>query len=315
MSEEYVKEQAGITEEISKKKTAPGSKTRTRTIIKKAKGVSTGQDGTPKVTEFEHKTSIIEKVDEATPDEPTIDNRKVKLTRFLELPRWRIHPVLVRSYNVGRSDSLRFNWMYLDANPGVSEVDRTVVFARNPPFADQLDIARNGMRLYNATVNCSPQDAIDSTPSDWMYILSDIVFGQHLTLTGSLETYGIQAPIVPGDNIEFDDAVFHIESLRHSFAISPDGKKTFTTSISLTHGVRAQQMDGNDLSMYTGIKEEDLGGFDSAIGTDTEGFFSERHNTLPGNIEEEEERDRAEARLKDAQAKLGQRKQGRTEKL
>lgn len=237
----------------------------------------------------------------------------VELTRMLELPRWRIHPVLIRSYNVGRSDSVRFNFMHIDADTSAASPNRTSTFVRNQPVQDQLDIMRNGFRPYMSSVSCAPADIVNRAPTDWMYILSDILFGQHLSLTGNMELYGIQAPIVPGDNIEFDDSVFHIEAVRHSFSISADGRKTFTTSLNLTHGVRAQQLSDNDLSMYTGIKQEDLGAYDPATSYESDGGEDsfERKSLLPGNIETEEEEERSRQALKQAL----QPPKGRTEKL
>lgn len=238
-------------------------------------------------------TSKRSKKKQEPPTQPLVAKprvRNVTLTRMLELPRWKIHPVLVRAYNVGRSDTMRLNFLYTDADSGVANPNRTGTFVRNQPFSDELDIARNGFRPYFASVNCSPKDVANHDPTTWMYILSDILFGQHLTLTGSIELYGIQAPIVPGDNIEFDDAIFHIESVGHSFSISGSGNKTFSTSLTLTHGVRAEQMKGDDLSMYTGIKKEDLEKYDAATTEEVSGEWDslQRRSTIPGNIEFED---------------------------
>lgn len=183
--------------------------------------------------------------------------RHLNLTRFVELPRWKIHPVLIKAVDLGRSDVMRFNYVHIYPETGLQNQNRTGYIVRDPPFADDLDILRSGMRPYMATVNCSPQDAEMRKAGDWMYIVSDIVMGQHLTLTGTMATYGIQSPICPGDNIEFDEHIFHIEAVAHSFSAA-NGTKTFSTTLALSHGQKHDQLQGNDFSLYSGTSPEDL---------------------------------------------------------
>jgi hypothetical protein len=87
------------------------------------------------------------------------------------------------------------------------------------------------------TVNCSFADLIHG-PREWMSIISDFLMGQQFTLNGSCAMQGIVSPICPGDNFEFMDSVYHIESVTHNCSVSGDGKKTFVTSLSLSHGIR-----------------------------------------------------------------------------
>jgi hypothetical protein len=58
-------------------------------------------------------------------------------------------------------------------------------------------------------------------------------------LNGTCSTVGIAAPIVPGDNLEYDGVVYHIESVSHSCSVSPNGVRHFITQLSLTHGCNA----------------------------------------------------------------------------
>lgn len=185
--------------------------------------------------------------------------RTLALTRFTELPRWQIHPLLIKSIDLGRSDALRFNFVHVYGETGLPTQDRTGYIVRDPPIADDMDIIRSGLRPYMTTVNCSTQDAQMRKAGDWMYILSDILMGQHLTLTGTVETVGIQSPICPGDNVEVDDHILHIEAVVHSFNIAPgSGIKTFVTSLSLSHGLKAEQSTGGDFALYSGTSSNDL---------------------------------------------------------
>lgn len=199
------------------------------------------------------------KVDDQAVVNQVSQPRELALTRFTELPRWQIHPLLIKSIDLGRSDALRFNFVHVYGETGLQAQDRTAYIVRDPPIADDMDIIRSGLRPYMATVNCSPQDATMRKAGDWMYILSDILMGQHLTLTGTVETVGIQSPICPGDNVEVDGHILHIEAVVHSFNIAPgSGIKTFVTSLSLSHGLKAEQSTGGDFALYSGTSSSDL---------------------------------------------------------
>lgn len=193
---------------------------------------------------------------------------ELKVTRFLELPRWGIDEVLVQDVDIGRSDSVRFNFVHVYGD----SVDHSQPFAaqvvRNPPIRDDLDIARSGLRSHMQTVPCAPADTRNGSPAKWMEIVADILMGQQLTLTGVMTTYGIQAPICPGDNVEWDGVVFHIESVTHTCSIGGDGKKVFRTTLALSHGVRSDP-GTTDTSIYAGISTDDQQGFDPGLTKDS----------------------------------------------
>lgn len=211
-----------------------------------------------------------------TGDEPTVfteDTRNsvnVEQTLFSELPRWRIHPVFIRNFDLGRADALRFNFIDIRGESGgrTGTNTETGQFVRNPPIADDLDIARSGLRPYMRSVPCAPADIVNGGPGAWMYLLSDFLMGQHLMLTGQLETEGIQQPIAIGDNIELDDTILHIEAISHMFSVDSMGHKMFRTTMNLTHGMSAQQLTGDDNSLYSGISPNQLTRFEPAISTD-----------------------------------------------
>lgn len=162
-------------------------------------------------------------------------------TSYWELPRWHVSPVLVSSYDLGRSDALRVNYVHIVAQPTkqtliTTSATQAVLF---PPVADAQDIKRNGLRHYTGQSPTSSVEIEGGGPRFTMDILSDFLMGGHLTLTGTMVLRGIPAPIAVGDNVEFDDTIYHIESVVHTAKIEGQGKKSFTTSLSLSHGMRA----------------------------------------------------------------------------
>jgi hypothetical protein len=162
-----------------------------------------------------------------------------KVTSFSELPRWKAHPSLIRALDIGRSDSARFNYIsvYGQAPGNVSGADTTSQMVRAPPLRDEQDVKRNGLRMYAQTVACSVTDT-QLGASRWMTIVSDFMIGQQLTLNGTASLVGVQSPICPGDNLEIDDTVYHIESVSHTCGVS-NGLKSFSTGVTLTLGIRA----------------------------------------------------------------------------
>lgn len=159
-------------------------------------------------------------------------------TSFCEVPRWRVHPQLIRVLDVGRRDAERFNFIHVHGySPAKEAASITSQIVRNPPIRDEQDIKRNGLRLHMTTVNCSAAET-RSGPDRWMRIVADYLLGQQLALNGTASLVGIQSPICPGDNLEIDDTVYHIESVTHNCGIS-DGQKTFTTGVTLSYGIRA----------------------------------------------------------------------------
>lgn len=188
------------------------------------------------------------------------------VTRFLDLPRWRTPAQMIQRFHIGSSDALRINFVHITAVP-TQQTDRNYITRglTNPetaPRRDDQDIQRSGLRPEISQVNCGIGNLHDplTGPGAYTAIRADIVMGQHLALTGTIETYGIQEPISEGDNFEFDGVVAHIDMINHTCTITADGRKHFTTTMQVTHGMAADadeipqsQLRGNQLHLYAGI--------------------------------------------------------------
>lgn len=179
------------------------------------------------------------------------------ITYFNELPRWKIPSVIVHNSDIGRSDALRFNFLHLyGTTDTVSARNITQQMVDNPPKYDEMDIARSGLRPFMQTVPCWVDETRElQGPGRWMEIIGDFIFGQHMALTGTLTTVGIQSPICVGDNLEWDNVLYHIESISHSCAINSDGRKSFVTTLGLTHGMGIDtfQSSDTDESLYARV--------------------------------------------------------------
>lgn len=199
--------------------------------------------------------------------------RDLPVTRFLSLPRWVVPSVMIQSVDIGRSDSTRVNFVHVYGASSLVQNNVPVQYqlVENPPAMDSLDIQRSGMRPYIATVECFINDQVGKTPSQWINLVADRMMGSQYTLNGTINTFGIQSPICEGDNLEFDGVVFHIESVAHSFSITPDGHKSWTTRLELTNGMRADTSAkfssdvASPFPIYPGFLPNDLTGNDPGL--------------------------------------------------
>lgn len=211
-----------------------------------------------------------------------MESKNIVLTPFLEVPRWVMHPALVMEDQLGRSDATRFNFIHVygsSSPPPKKNNNLTYQLVRNPPIRDDLDIQRSGLRPYMTSVACSLEDATLG-PRNWMEVASDWLMGQQLTLNGGLTCLGIQAPIVHGDNMEWDGVVSHIESVTHHCTRHFHEERavnSFTTTLQLTHGVRSDtdavyrrgRVD-DDSYIYSGLRQEDQRTMDPGLTVENE---------------------------------------------
>lgn len=165
----------------------------------------------------------------------------INVTKFLSLPRWKIGSESIYSVDIGTDEAARINFVqyYARSNFSNKGIEISGETARKNFVFDTNDIARSGLRPYviQNQFDDLPDSLIRSAPV-WARIFGDAVIGGHLKLNGSVECIGISDPIAVGDNLEFDSTVYHLEQYTHTGSINPsDGKKTFRTTLSLSHGV------------------------------------------------------------------------------
>lgn len=171
-------------------------------------------------------------------------NNYFEVTKFLSLPRWKISPGMIIAQDIGRDEALRINYVQIFARVinGSLGSDYTAETARGNFKFDLNDIQRSGLR---PTVRSSMFDLFDSkevqqaynTPA-WASIYADAVIGGHLKMSGTFTCAGIVDPIAVGDNLEFENIVYHIEQISHSCFISPEsGIKSFRTVIVVSQGI------------------------------------------------------------------------------
>jgi hypothetical protein len=169
---------------------------------------------------------------------------------FLDLPRWKLNPDMVFNAQFSKSESLRFNFVQvygrtLAPNPAD---DMAAQISLGNYIFDEDDIVRHGVKPYITNSNFDfPKDGVQQIRApDWARLVADWVMNNHLKESGSIQCVGIEDPICVGDNIEFDNMVYHIEAYTHTFQIDRAGYKRFTTNLSVNYGID-KRSDKNQL--------------------------------------------------------------------
>lgn len=181
-----------------------------------------------------------------------------KVTRFMNIPRWNISPDLAFNFDLGKDETLRTNFVqyYGRSVTGPAGFDIADDTARQNYVYDIDDVQRNGLKPHVIT---SEFDRLPDVPftnnglraPGWAKILGDALIGGHLWMSGTIEFVGIPEPIAVGDNLQFDNVVYHIEQISHNAAIDAIGRKSFRTTVVVSHGLDIES--GNNV-VYSEMK-------------------------------------------------------------
>lgn len=171
----------------------------------------------------------------------------VKVTKFMNVPRWKIDPALAYSFDLGKDEAARINFVQYFGRSTIGKDGFSISdeIAHGNYLFDIDDVRRNGLRPYIATsIFDEPlpdRGDISFRSPGWAKILGDALMGGHNKMSGTIVFYGIPDPLAVGDNLEFDSVVYHIESITHSGGIDTvTGKKTFRTTVTISNGVSTE---------------------------------------------------------------------------
>jgi hypothetical protein len=190
-------------------------------------------------------TMVLRQIPFTTDNFQTISGYNV--TRFMSLPRWNISPALAFSFDLGRDEALRLNFMqfYGRAVNFPAEIAISSETASQNYVYDIDDVKRNGLK---PSVITSEFDLIGDKGTfrspGWAKIMGDALIGGHLKMSGTIEFVGIVAPIAVGDNLQFDGVVYHIEQVSHNAMIQQNGIKSFRTTVAVSYGMSISNSSG-----------------------------------------------------------------------
>jgi hypothetical protein len=186
-----------------------------------------------------------------TSDRYASANPAVTVTPFRTLPRWKPDPSEVISDDTGRDDGLRINFVQVFGRSqslmGGSNADVDQQIAMGNYDIDREDIKRHGLRPYitSSSFDYAAADVngrLSEAPT-WAKLVGDWVIGGHMKMSGSITMRGWDLPIAPGDNLEWDDVVYHIEGVQKIARIQ-DGRRSFMMTLQLSNGVSVEELSG-----------------------------------------------------------------------
>jgi hypothetical protein len=165
----------------------------------------------------------------------------IQYTAFLDLPRWKISPSLINTLSLGRDEAARINFVHIIGKTRYIDIKDAVInqAASNLHQQDVDDIKRNGLRPFISSCDFDfPSSESKNMQSPvWNLLMFDWLSNGHLKENGTLVCAGLTENIAVGDNLQIEDTVFHIESIQHVMQITPDGKKSFISTLQLSYGV------------------------------------------------------------------------------
>lgn len=174
----------------------------------------------------------------------TNDNFKpgnYNVTPFMSVPRWNVHPALAFSFDLGKDEALRMNYVQYFGRSvnGPAGFDISNEIAQGNYVYDLDDVKRNGLRPYVVTSQFDRLESADTTyrSPGWAAIVGDALIGGHLKMSGTINFVGLPEPVAVGDNLQFDNVVYHIEDISHTCIQEHEGKKMFRTTITVSNGL------------------------------------------------------------------------------
>lgn len=219
-------------------------------------------------------------------------------TQFLNLPRWEISPDLIYSYNIGRDEATRINFVQIFGNSGVDtgvgglpqySTRVAVEGALKNYVVDADDIKRNGLKpiiqMNNFDYPVGAAGKQFNRSVEWSKLVFDWNNNGHLKESGIIVSAGVEEPISVGDNVVIDDTVFHIESIMHKMIVNPAGAKTFITQMSFSYGTSVR--DNSESPIYPEmdyVQSEDRRVDDYLYGDQVYPGVSDEQDVLTGFI-------------------------------
>lgn len=175
----------------------------------------------------------------------------------------------VISVNLGTNWRDKFNFVEIQLDlPQFKSTQIANATAQKIQKFDREAFDREGLRPLIFTTRQFPTSTktsgldIDFDQYDsWTDMLREWYFGTHKMLNGTIVLHGIDEYVSVGNNIMFDAALVnpslnfskkslnrkgtkilaHVENVRHSFTVNPNGARTFITTIDFVRGVLTEE--------------------------------------------------------------------------
>lgn len=201
---------------------------------------------------------------------------------FTLLKTHTIDNIKVTSINVGTNWRDKYN--FVEIRPLFQDFNILAGWtAQKSQGSDPVAFNREGFRpLIVGTKQFPVEPSLGGTYNanlltSWITLLKEWFFNTHKLLNGTLTMTGATEYIGVGNNILFEAGLVnptaninsgantsvntnyilaHVENVEHSFTVSPEGARTYTTSIQFVRGIIVNKSDGNYTLVGSGSLDE-----------------------------------------------------------
>lgn len=220
-----------------------------------------------------------------------------------------IDPVEVISVNAGTNWRDKFN--FIEIKPQFQEFAIVANwYKQKSQVFDPVAFQREGFRpLIFDTKQFPSGSEKGGLPNDvgvdwsqlevWAKIMREWYFGTHRMLNGTIVLHGTTEYIGVGNNIRFDAGLInptpniniatkrkgkneyilaHVESVSHSFSVSPDGARSYRTTIQFVRGIIVNE---NNINVGEGMLDQDARDLSQADDRNTKNTVSTSDPTDP----------------------------------
>lgn len=173
-------------------------------------------------------------------------NSSVTTTKYTSLPRWVLNDELVQGTHLGKEGSLRINYTHLIgawADSSILVQNTAQLMGLIPPKMDAVDVQRYGpapqiKNLHFISVLTGTMTAQEgSAKMDFGAMMMDAWVEGEKRIGGTILCKLIQEPIAVGDNLEYDNGLYHIESIQfRGRTETKTGVRTANTRFKVTYG-------------------------------------------------------------------------------
>lgn len=213
------------------------------------------ENGKPKLALYKRVKPFLNRTNFNGSDEPQVQKN---LSKFSDVRRIKIDTEDVVSINAGTNWRDKFNFIEIRPQPQLNQTNFDTDVKLDSQEVDRKAYERDGFKPLMQTAYYMPFNGGEPAPLEalqWKYLMREWFFNTHLMLNGSVTIIGQNQYIQIGDNIQLDAGLLgpvsynslqegkvayltaHVEVVNHTFSVTPDGGRSFSTTIQFVRGV------------------------------------------------------------------------------
>jgi hypothetical protein len=243
-------------------------------------------------------------------DQPQVQKN---ISKFSNVRRIKLDLEDIITINAGTNWRDKFNFIEIRPQPQLNQTNFDTMVKIESQIIDRKAYEREGFKPLMQTAYYMPFNGSEPAPLEalqWKYLMKEWYFNTHLMLNGSMTIIGQNKYIQVGDNIQIPAGVLgpvnynalqdgqaymtaHVEAVNHNFSVTPEGGRSFATTIQFVRGVITKEdgtiYGGGGGSSVNNLLAGSLGSLASLTGAGAgdplDGAIDRNAKDLPGDKE------------------------------